>query len=91
MAITVAGKTAQANLDLGSSNRSIATSSNFAPTVLAGTNRSISPGSMVTPAEFVALHQVLTTGQQTLNLNAVGAAVGGSVNFSAAMSQAVRS
>jgi YVTN family beta-propeller protein len=63
------------------------TAHNFSAPVAAiinvgGHTFSISQGQMLTPAEYVALNQVLQSGQQQLVLGAAGTAVGGIFNVS---------
>lgn len=86
------------NLDLSSSARSIPAvdaipTSNYGRSpvqiVTGSTARIISPSDLLTPAEFVALSQIMTTGRQTLSLNAAGTAIGGNFALSAALSQAI--
>src|SRR5439155_9619246 len=81
-AASVATQTTRASLDLASTNRNVMTSTGFAPTVIqtAAGAKTISPSSMVTPAEFVALQQALTTGAQTLVIGVDGNATGGTFN-----------
>ena len=47
-----------------------------------GTAKTIAQGSQITPAELVAVQQVLTRGTQRLVLDAAGAAIGGSFRLS---------
>ncbi len=48
-----------------------------------GQNTALNSNQLVTPAEAIALSQVLATGHQTLDLSALGNANGGSLNASA--------
>lgn len=91
MSNSINGQTAAANLDLSSTNRSVSVGGQFTATsiMVGGTATTVAPNSMVTPAEFMALHQVLTTGSQTLLVGAQGNATGGQVNLTAALNQAV--
>src|SRR5262249_33743422 len=43
--------------------------------------RTVNPGDMLTPAEYAALQQVMTTGQQTLRVGRDGNAIRGTVNL----------
>ena len=62
------------------------TASNLAKAVsieVGNSSQTFNPGSMVTPAEAIAINQVLAVnGHQTLMLDALGQANGGSFNFS---------
>ncbi len=49
---------------------------------MGGAEKTITPGSHVTPAELVAVQQVLGRGNQRLVLDAAGAAVGGAFRLS---------
>jgi hypothetical protein len=70
-------------LDLASNAQSVALSQthfNGAEAVninVGGVARTINPGDLVTPAEFVAFRQMLVTGTQEILLNTEGQAVGG--------------
>ncbi|MBX9880228.1 MAG: hypothetical protein K2Y22_17350 [Candidatus Obscuribacterales bacterium] len=48
---------------------------------LGGVLTSIAPGSAVTPAQMVALHQIMRTGVQSLVLDSMGAAQGGTMTI----------
>jgi hypothetical protein len=67
------------NLDLSSTERTQTTSNLTAPVTIdvGGTSQTINPGDLITSAEMVALGQILAGGQQSLQLNAMGAAIGG--------------
>lgn len=89
---------ASLNLDLGCSSRSIQAGTAMpkgtqgpvpVQLVTGGTTRPVSPSDLLTAAEFVALSQIISTGRQTLALNAAGTAVGGSFALNAALSQAI--
>lgn len=71
---------APVNLDLTSTSRSVApanTSFSSANLMIGGTTQTVSPQSVLTPAEHLALQQILTTGQQSVILSANGNAIGG--------------
>ncbi len=72
---------AETSYNLNSTSTTV-NSSNQNPVVIniGGVRHNISPGSMVTPAEMVAINQVLGTGKQTIVLGAQGNAVGGRMN-----------
>lgn len=89
------GATHRVDLDLGSTRPSVPAAAvagvNSAPSGqmqihVGGAVRSVLPSDMLTAAEFVALSQVLSTGRQTLVINAAGAAAGGRFALSPAMS-----
>jgi YVTN family beta-propeller protein len=79
-------QSAPVNLDLSSIDRTRTVSTNTAfesATIQVGAAaRTITPGLAVTPAEYVAVMQVLKTGQQSIQLGDLGNAVGGTVNLS---------
>lgn len=78
------------NLDLSSTEKSMQAPADVPANTfinIAGNQQAVSPNQMLTAAEHVALSQVLTSGQQALTLNALGAAVAGSFNLTSAMSQ----
>src|SRR4051812_8547040 len=81
------------NLDLTSTNRSASASAvqNFQPAaiVVAGQTQNVTAASMLTPAQMVALAQVLNTGQQSIRLGINGNAVGGTLNLSAQLNQQI--
>lgn len=86
-------QSAGADLDLGSQDRSITAGSNVsnvAITIDGGGQKTFSAGDLLTPAEFVALTQVLSGGAtaQTLNVASNGAALGGTFNLSTFASSA---
>lgn len=54
-----------------------------------GTERTVIPQELLTPAEYVALHQVLLTGEQTIKLNAEGKAIGGKFRLDKALADAI--
>ncbi|MBX9569215.1 MAG: hypothetical protein K2X77_09990 [Candidatus Obscuribacterales bacterium] len=75
------------NLDLSSENRTVTAGSgnnNFtsATITVGGSSVVVNAGSLLTPAESVALNQVLGGGTQSLVLDASGRAVGGQFNLS---------
>ncbi|MBX9686832.1 MAG: hypothetical protein K2X27_09030, partial [Candidatus Obscuribacterales bacterium] len=49
--------------------------------VQGGTSTTITPGQMLTPAQYIAVQQVIHTGQQTLLISGQGDAIGGYANF----------
>src|SRR5207302_9334414 len=80
------------NLNLASTAHSMPAGSlaGFQPVVVnnGGHALSITSTSHVTPAEALAVMQLLTTGRQSIVLNAGGAAAGGSVSLTGANSAA---
>lgn len=90
---TVTGGAAGKNLDLGSTQRTITPDHHEGFTTatlqVGDASRTITPGALLTPAEQVALRQILSSGQQTLQLSALGNAVGGHFDVSAELSEAV--
>jgi len=76
------------NLDLSSSTRNIHVGSDILSSAIqtaisaAGQSRTLSPGDLITPAEFVALNQVLSAGSQIIQLDTAGRASGGSFDLS---------
>ncbi|MBX9771490.1 MAG: hypothetical protein K2X29_08980 [Candidatus Obscuribacterales bacterium] len=84
------------NLDLGSTDRSVAASAVLSPTAsatinLGGLNRVVSAADMLTAAEFVAVRQVMNTGTQYLQLNDMGAAIGGGMRLNANLAGQINS
>ncbi len=77
------------NLDLGSTERTVSAASvrSFqTATIRVGEGfRQLTPQDMLTPAENLALQQVLMTGRQSLRLDDLGQAVAGRVNLSACL------
>src|SRR5205823_12738294 len=57
--------------------------------VVGGTTQSVTNASTLTPAERLAVFQVVSTGQQSIQLGALGNAVGGSFSMGANFSQYV--
>jgi hypothetical protein len=51
--------------------------------------RTVIPQELLTPAEYVALHQVLLSGEQTIKINAAGKAVGGKFRVDKALADAI--
>jgi hypothetical protein len=84
---------ASSSVDLGSTERQAIPShmQNFesAEILVGGQARTVSPSDVLTSAELAALQQVLSSGQQTLQIGALGNAVGGTVNLTGALQQAV--
>ncbi|MBX9879403.1 MAG: hypothetical protein K2Y22_13160 [Candidatus Obscuribacterales bacterium] len=80
---------AAVNLDLSSTEASVMVQSvGQAAAVhvdMAGTMVPITAGAQVTPAQFVALQQIMQTGTQTLMLNAMGAAQSGTFSMNSAL------
>jgi hypothetical protein len=84
------GGSAPVNLDLTSTARTpSATNFTGATLVVGGTSRIVSTGATFTPAELVALQQVLSTGQQSIMLGMAGNAVGGSFNLTSYINQQI--
>ncbi|HEY9870202.1 MAG TPA: hypothetical protein V6D08_13630 [Candidatus Obscuribacterales bacterium] len=54
-----------------------------------GSTRTIVPTDLLTPAEYVAVHQVLTTGTQTIRIGAKGSAVGGRFKLDKSLADAI--
>ncbi|MBX9688912.1 MAG: hypothetical protein K2X27_19545, partial [Candidatus Obscuribacterales bacterium] len=73
------------NLDLSSTQRTTAANTLLGGGAvainLAGSSVTINSTDVLTPAELVAVQQVMTTGTQTLQLGPMGNAVGGSINL----------
>src|SRR5271170_3114310 len=81
-----------ANLDLSSATRSISVHRNIDTTIQeGGALRTITQQSLLTPAERLVLQEVLKTGQQTLQLNALGQAIGGTADLSRLLSHSIGS
>lgn len=78
-------------MNLGSQAKTYVVPAGFTPTTIRVNNHAMQVGSgmALTPAEAVALQQVLTTGHQSIILNAFGAASGGTFNLP--MSEVVNS
>lgn len=71
------------NLDLSSSNRTVTAGSGQTGVIkVGGTSLTVNSGTMLTPAESVALGQVLGGGTQNLVLDASGRATGGQFTLS---------
>ncbi|MBX9878540.1 MAG: hypothetical protein K2Y22_08795 [Candidatus Obscuribacterales bacterium] len=84
------------NLDLGSTDRNVAASTVLSPAASAtinigGLNRVVSAADMLTAAEFVAVRQVMHTGTQYLQLNDMGAAIGGGMRLNANLASQINS
>jgi hypothetical protein len=81
------------SLDLGSTQRTITPAHHEGFTQanlqVGDSTRTITGSSLLTPAEHVALHQVLSTGKQALKIGALGDATGGHFDISSELSQAV--
>jgi YVTN family beta-propeller protein len=77
-------------MDLSSTQASVAASG--AGTIASGRHTlDVQTGQMLTPAQALALTQVLQTGQQSLVLSNLGNAVGGSVHLSASATESLSS
>lgn len=72
---------AQSSLDLSSEQRCCGAPQS-ATIQVGGTNQTIQAGEMITPAQFVAIQQVISTGNQTILLSATGTASGGTLSMS---------
>jgi hypothetical protein len=81
------------NLDLSSTARSApaAQVANFQPTAInvGGTTVPVTATTALTPAESLAVAQMLNTGMQSVALSLTGAAIGGSVSLSSQFAQFV--
>src|SRR5690606_19264675 len=74
---------AEANFDLSSPERTWSSGHESPVTILVENNaRTITPTEDITAAELAALHQILSTGRQTLQVNAAGVAHGGELHLS---------
>ncbi len=82
---------APVNLDLSSTAQNVRIGnrlgSRCVAIVVGDTSLAVTPGTMLTSAERVALSQVLRGGQQSIQIGALGNAVGGTVNLSARLGQ----
>lgn len=80
----LAQEAGHSDLDLSSSNRTIMAGNDQSGTItVGGSTVTVTPGFMLTPAESVALSQVLGGGAQNLVIDAAGRAVGGQFTLSA--------
>jgi hypothetical protein len=72
------------NLDLSSTQRVSQPTNIPAPVGInvGGSIRSVNPNDLMTPAERIALEQVIQTGMQSIALGANGNAIGGQINLS---------
>ena len=77
------------NLNLTSTKADKALSSQISPVniLIGGQSQSIAPGQLLTPAERVAVYQVMHGGSQNIVVGANGAAAGGSLNISVNFAQ----
>lgn len=83
------------NLDLSSSSATVSAAS-LVPTGNVSINvgnatQIVSPTSMLTPAEMLAVYQVVNTGAQSILLGSKGTAIGGSLDLSAQLSHNINS
>src|SRR5207248_1469991 len=78
LADTAAALPGGSSLDFASANQQIK-APNTAPVQIlsGGTKSTVAPGQLLTPAQYMAVSQVLQNGNQTLTLNAQGVATGG--------------
>ncbi len=85
----------QINLDLTSTQQTVMAgrmaSSKPISIVVGGGTQAVTSASLLTPAERLAVFQVFSTGQQSIQLGAQGNAVGGSFNIGAKFNQFVNS
>jgi hypothetical protein len=69
------------DLDLSSTARTLSVCEGLLQSTVdirvGGNRRAIAPGAAVTPAELLAVHQVLTTGSQSIKIGGKGNAIGG--------------
>ncbi|MBY0552461.1 MAG: hypothetical protein K2W95_34590, partial [Candidatus Obscuribacterales bacterium] len=79
LVLPYASKADPEHLDLSSADRNIA-ASHAGEIIVNGVAQSVSPGTMLTAGEHVALQQVLS-GSQTIVLSAAGAAIGGTLSI----------
>jgi len=92
--VTISGTSNASSLDLSSSIRALTAGSLVSGRVSireGGTRRTISGSDLLTPGEFVALQEVLSTGQQTLRLGPAGTAIRGSFQLTTELTQHVSS
>lgn len=80
---------AQVSLDLSSTQRTVAPPAQSQPVTLnvGGTSRTIGVNDMLTPAENIALQQILSTGTQSIQLNGQGGAIGGTLRLDGLLGQ----
>ncbi len=87
------GSAVPVNLDLGSTDKSLTAGHLVAKgpvaIVVGGQQQIINSSSQLTPAERLAAYQVLSTGQQSIQVGALGNAIGGSFTMGAKFSQYV--
>ncbi|MBX9694621.1 MAG: hypothetical protein K2Z81_19700, partial [Cyanobacteria bacterium] len=70
------------NMDLSSRNTNIVVQSKTSAAInVGGAAQTVVPGQLVTPAQYVAVGQVLASGNQTLQISGQGTAVGGTLNL----------
>lgn len=72
------------NLDLSSTNAAVSTPATLQTPVninVGGAVQTVNPGQMLTPAQLVAVYQVMHTGAQNIVMGANGAATGGSMTI----------
>ena len=89
--VSQSSSTTAVNLDLSSSAKSVTAGSLLgAKTVtieVGGQKLSVNSNTLLTPAEKVAVYQVVLTGKQALSLSSMGSADGGTVVLSSRLSQ----
>lgn len=71
------------NLDLASTNQTATVSRQTSPVTIlvGGQEQIIQPGQFLTPAQAAAVHQVMRTGSQNIEIGSNGAATGGSITI----------
>ncbi len=89
------GTTHKVNLDM-SSQAATATARHLSPTQqvniqVGDTIQAVTAGSKLTPAELVAVHQILRSGTQSIQIGAQGAATGGTFTIGGRLSQHINS
>ena len=93
--LPVQAQTVPENLDLSSQNRSVQASQLHPDQTVqinaGGQQTTVTYGQLVTPAQLVAINQVLNTGQQTIQLGALGNATGGTFVLSSLGGQTLNS
>lgn len=83
---------AMQNMDLASTNRSLTANIANGQTVqvnVGGNAMSVTSSTLLTPAEYLAVQQVMSAGSQAIQIGVNGAAIGGSVALQAIQAQAM--